>query len=76
LHAEERFALFHFARRGIIYICKRSIYRKPLSHESSQAIIWGITVTDKEKRECVDPGGNGVTMNKGAEGGPGPPGGE
>jgi stress response protein SCP2 len=33
-------------------------------------------VTDKGMRVCVDPEGNGVTMNEGAEGGPGPPGGE
>jgi hypothetical protein len=34
----------------------------------------GRTVTDKGKKMCVDPEGNGVTMNEGAEGGPGPPG--
>jgi hypothetical protein len=27
-------------------------------------------------RECVDPEGNGVTIGRGAEGGPGPPSGE
>jgi hypothetical protein len=27
-------------------------------------------------RECVNPEGNGVTMGRGAEGAPGPPGGE
>ncbi len=37
---------------------------------------WGCTVTDKGKKECMDPEGNGVTMNEGAEAGPGPPGGE
>jgi hypothetical protein len=31
-------------------------------------------VTDKEKRVCVDPEGNGAIMNEGGEGGPGPPG--
>jgi hypothetical protein len=30
----------------------------------------GRTVTDKGKKMCVDPEGNGVTMNEGAEGGP------
>ncbi len=35
-----------------------------------------VPVTDKGMGVCVDPGGNGVTMNKGAEGGPSPPGGE
>jgi hypothetical protein len=30
-------------------------------------------VTDRGMRECVDPEGNGVTMIRGAEGGPGPP---
>jgi hypothetical protein len=35
-----------------------------------------LLVTDKEMRVCMDPGGNGVTMSKGVEGGPGPPGGE
>ncbi len=34
-----------------------------------------LSVTDKETRVCVDPGGNGATMNAGGEGGPGPPGG-
>jgi hypothetical protein len=29
------------------------------------------TVTDTEMRVCVNPGGNGVTMNRGVEGGPG-----
>jgi hypothetical protein len=29
-----------------------------------------VSVTDKGKKECVDPEGNGVTMNEGAEGGP------
>jgi hypothetical protein len=33
-------------------------------------------VTDRGKKECVDPEGNGVTMGEGAEGGPGPPSGE
>jgi hypothetical protein len=37
---------------------------------------WGSLVSDKRMRVCVDPEGNGVTMNKGAEGGPGLPGGE
>ncbi len=32
------------------------------------------TVTDKEMRACVDPEGNGATMNEGGEGGPGLPG--
>jgi hypothetical protein len=31
---------------------------------------------DRGKKECVDPEGNGVTMNEGTEGGPGPPNGE
>jgi hypothetical protein len=35
-----------------------------------------VSATDKGKKECVDPEGNGVTMNEGAERGPGPPGGE
>jgi hypothetical protein len=35
-----------------------------------------IIVTDIGTRVCVDPGGNGATMNVGGEGGPGPPGGE
>jgi hypothetical protein len=35
-----------------------------------------ITVTDKGKEECMDPEGNGVTMNEGEEGAPGPPSGE
>jgi hypothetical protein len=35
-----------------------------------------ILVTDKGQEECVDPEGNGVTINEGAEGGPGPPSGE
>jgi hypothetical protein len=35
-----------------------------------------IIVTDKGEKECVDPEGNGVTMNEGAEGGPCPPIGE
>jgi hypothetical protein len=38
--------------------------------------FWGAGVTGKGKKECVDPEGNGVTMNEGAEGGPGPPSGE
>ncbi len=29
---------------------------------------------DKETRVCVDPGGNGATINAGGEGGPSPPG--
>jgi hypothetical protein len=29
--------------------------------------------TDRGKKECVDPEGNGVTMGEGAERGPGPP---
>ncbi len=33
-----------------------------------------VLVTDKEMRVCVDPGGNGATMNERGEGGPGPPG--
>jgi hypothetical protein len=33
-------------------------------------------VTDRGKKECVDPEGNGVTMSEGAERGPGPPCGE
>ncbi len=33
-----------------------------------------LIVTDKETRVCVDPGGNGATMNERGEGGPGPPG--
>jgi hypothetical protein len=32
-----------------------------------------LTVMDKGEKECVDPEGNGVTMNEGTEGGPGPP---
>ncbi len=28
-----------------------------------------VSVTDKEMRVCVDPGGNGATMNKRGEGG-------
>ncbi len=31
---------------------------------------------DREVGECMDPEGNGVTMGKGAEGGPGPSRGE
>jgi hypothetical protein len=31
---------------------------------------------DEEMGVCVDPEGNGVTMGRGAEGGPGPPSGE
>ncbi len=31
-------------------------------------------VTDKGTRVCMDPAGNGVTMNAGGEGGPGLPG--
>jgi hypothetical protein len=31
------------------------------------------SVADGEMRECVDPEGNGVTMWRGAKGGPGPP---
>ncbi len=34
-----------------------------------------LSVTDKETRVWVDPGGNGATMNAEGEGGPGPPGG-
>jgi hypothetical protein len=34
-----------------------------------------VTVTDKETRVCVDPGGNEATMNMGEGGGPGLPGG-
>ncbi len=33
-----------------------------------------VVVTDKGTRVCVDPGGNGATMNAGGEGGPGLPG--
>jgi hypothetical protein len=33
-----------------------------------------VRVMDKGKRVCVDPGGNGATMNAGGEGGPGTPG--
>jgi hypothetical protein len=33
-------------------------------------------VTDRGKKECVDPEVNGVTMREGAEGGPSPPSGE
>jgi hypothetical protein len=33
-----------------------------------------ILVTGKGAKLCVDPGGNGATMNAGGEGGPGPPG--
>jgi hypothetical protein len=33
-------------------------------------------VTDREVGECLNPEGNGVTMGRGAEGGPGPPSGE
>ncbi len=29
---------------------------------------YNVYVTDRGKKECVDPEGNGVTMNKGAEG--------
>jgi hypothetical protein len=32
------------------------------------------SVTDKEMRVCMDPGGNGVTLNERGEGGSGPPG--
>jgi hypothetical protein len=36
---------------------------------------WGTwSVTDKRTRVCMDPGGNGATMNAGGERGPGPPG--
>jgi hypothetical protein len=35
-----------------------------------------VTITDRGKRECMDPEGNGVTMSEGAEEGPGLPGGE
>jgi hypothetical protein len=35
-----------------------------------------VSETDNGQKVCVDPEGNGVTMNEGAEGGPGPPGGE
>jgi hypothetical protein len=38
--------------------------------------IYTHIVTDRGKKECVDPEGNWVTMSEGAEGGPGPPGGE
>jgi hypothetical protein len=34
---------------------------------------YNVHVTDRGKKECMDPEGNGVTMNEGAEGGPGPP---
>ncbi len=37
--------------------------------------VWHF-LTDRGKKECVDPEGNGVTMNERAEGGPGPPSGE
>jgi hypothetical protein len=41
------------------------------------SIFWATpTVTDIGTRVCVDPGGNGATMNVGGEGGPGPTGGE
>jgi hypothetical protein len=30
----------------------------------------GIIVMDKEMRMCVDPGGNGATMDEGEKGGP------
>ncbi len=33
-------------------------------------------VTDRGKKECVDPKGNGVTRGRGVEVGPGPPSGE
>jgi hypothetical protein len=39
-------------------------------------LFYIINVTDKGKKECVNPEGNGVTMNEGAKGGPGPPSGE
>jgi hypothetical protein len=35
-----------------------------------------LTVTDRGKKECLDPEGNGVTMCERVEGGPGPPIGE
>jgi hypothetical protein len=35
-----------------------------------------VIVTDRGKKECVDPEGNGVTMSEGAVGGPVPPSGE
>jgi hypothetical protein len=35
-----------------------------------------LIVTDKGEKECVDPEGNGVTMNERAEEGPIPPSGE
>ncbi len=43
-----------------------------------KTVIWfkEVTVTDRGKRECVDPEGNGVTMIEGVERGPGPLSGE
>jgi hypothetical protein len=35
-----------------------------------------VIVADREVDGCVDPEGNGVTMGRGAEGGPGPPSGK
>jgi hypothetical protein len=43
---------------------------------SVSSVLVCSSVTDREMRECMDPEGNGVTMGRGAEGGPGPPGGE
>jgi hypothetical protein len=40
---------------------------------SSRAYQLIETVTDRRKKECVDPERNGVTMSEGVEGGPGPP---
>ncbi len=34
--------------------------------------FYSVSVADRGMRECVDPEVNGVTMGRGAEGGPGP----
>jgi hypothetical protein len=33
-------------------------------------VLCVVTLTDKETRVCVDPGGNGATMNAGEKGDP------
>jgi hypothetical protein len=45
-------------------------------HIYTYIYIYTHIVTDRGKKKCVDPEGNGVTMSEGAEGGPDPPGGE
>jgi hypothetical protein len=60
--------------------CHRiAYYSNMLQIQNSHMYLWlcyRITVADGEMGECVDPEGNGVTMGRGAEGGPGPPSGE